>query len=97
MKIRKRDLNKFPQEEVKETKFPIKKDKDKALKSRLQTLINDRGLTMHEFLERVRLSAQYWYFLSWGIWETPPAIKRRICEVLQTDSSIIWLEKEDDK
>lgn len=87
---RKSTLYTFAQEEARKSRGPINNDKEPLLKNRLQTLITDRGLTMHAFLEKVGLSPQYWYYLSWGIWPTSPAIKRRICEVLNTDSSVIW-------
>ena len=64
--------------------------KDKLLKERIRTLIITKGLSESEFYNSIGISTQYWYFLSWGIWETPKHLKVRISKGLEVDSSVIW-------
>jgi len=68
----------------------VKKSKNKALKNRLQTLINDRGLTELEFRRELGVSRQYWYGISWGLFTITKILKLRIAKLLDTDTSIIF-------
>ena len=71
----------------------VKRGKDIALKTRFDTLIKNAGLSQTEFYERTGISRQYFYFISWGIWECPIEMKVKIAKVLTTDSSVIWQEE----
>lgn len=74
---------------------PVKRGKDKALKIRLDTLIKNAGLTQSEFYRELQISRQYWYFISWGLWDCPIEFKVKIARLLNTDSSVIWRTKEE--
>ena len=68
----------------------IRRSKDKAIKIRLQTLIKSKGMSENEFYKNLGYSAQVWYAISWGIWETTIEHKVRIAKALEVDSSVIW-------
>lgn len=70
----------------------VKKSKDTLLKERLQTLIKAKGLSESEFYNSLGLSKQYWYWLSWGLWEPTIELKVKISKALGTDSCVIWKE-----
>jgi DNA-binding XRE family transcriptional regulator len=72
----------------------VKQCKDIVLKTRLQTLIKQAGMTNSEFYNKVDISRQYYYFLSWGLWRCPLDLKLRIAKVLNTDSGLIWGSRE---
>ena len=59
-------------------KIHVKARKDQALKIRLQTLIKERGMSEPQFFRKLELSRQYWYFISWGIWNCPDWLKVKI-------------------
>lgn len=71
----------------------IRKVKDILLKTRLQTLIKDRGKSEKEFYKSLGYSPQVWYALSWGIWEVPIETKVKVAQALGVDSSVIWMER----
>lgn len=71
-------------------KSDVRRSKDKALKIRLQTLINSKGKSEKEFYQDLGYSKQVWYALSWGIWIPTVEHKVRISQALGTDSSVIW-------
>jgi hypothetical protein len=71
----------------------IRRNKDRSLKTRLQTLIRARGLSEKEFYKSLGYSPQVWYAISWGIWETTINHKVRISKALDVDSSVIWGRK----
>lgn len=68
----------------------VKQCKNYLLKNRLHTLIISKGLSEPDFFNSLGFSRQYWYFISWGIWDTKPEDKIRIAEALNVDSSVIW-------
>ncbi len=68
----------------------VKECKNPILKERIRTLIIKKGLSESEFYNSIGISRQYWYYLSWGIWETPTHLKVRISKELDVDSSVIW-------
>ena len=83
---------------VKEGKFPSEKEgvwkgqrvKDLVLRTRFQTLIKKAGLTNSQFYEQVGISRQYYYFLSWGLWDCGIDTKLKIAKILNCDSMLIW-------
>ena len=88
----------FCKEGVKESKpesFRKAGEKDQLLKKRLQTLIISKGMSESDFYHSLEISKQYWYFISWGIWACPIPLKVRISKKLNTDSSAIWVLKEE--
>jgi hypothetical protein len=70
----------------------VKHGKSEALKNRLRALIHARGLSEPDFFNRLGMSRQHWYSISWGIWDAPIDVKVRIAEALKVDSSVIWGE-----
>ena len=72
----------------------VKQCKNSLLKKRLQTLIHSKGMSEPDFFHSLNISRQYWYYLSWGIWETNNPMKIKIALALETDSLAIWKEKE---
>jgi DNA-binding XRE family transcriptional regulator len=72
----------------------VKKQKNLALRTRLQTLIKQKGWTNQEFYKISGVSRQYYYFISWGLWPCPLDIKLKIARVLEVDSRIIWRDEE---
>ncbi|OGJ12381.1 hypothetical protein A3K82_03275 [Candidatus Pacearchaeota archaeon RBG_19FT_COMBO_34_9] len=74
----------------------VKHSKDKALKTRLQTLINALGLSEPDFYNPLGYSKQVWYAISWGIWEPTIKQKVRISQTLGVDSSVIWESSKED-
>lgn len=73
----------------------VKRHKNGVLKTRLQTLILKKGMKEHEFYHSVGISKQYWYFLSWGIFEPTIDLKVKIAQALECDSSVIWQENKE--
>lgn len=74
----------------------VKRCKDRLLKERLKTLIKSKGLSEADFYNDLGISRQYWFFISWGLWDCPIEIKVRISKALEIDTSLIWQEKKDD-
>jgi len=68
----------------------VKHCKDDILKTRLRTLIFAKGMNEPDFYHSIGLSKQYWYELSWGIWDIPVEIKVKIAQALKVDSAIIF-------
>jgi len=68
----------------------VKICKDELLKNRLQTLIHSKGLSEADFYNKLGISRQYWYYISWGIWECSVELKVRIAQELDIDSSVVW-------
>ena len=68
----------------------VKHCKDEILKTRLRTLIHSKGMSEPDFYHKVGLSKQYWYELSWGIWDIPIELKVKISQTLGVDSSVIF-------
>lgn len=64
--------------------------KDEQLKSRIRTLIADRRLKECEVYHKLGITKQYWYNITWGIWEAPQEMKLKIAKLLCTDTSVIW-------
>jgi len=75
-------------------KKSVKERKNDLLRERLQTLIRNRGWSNHEFYLRAGISRQYYYFISWGLWNPPLDIKIKIAKHLGVDSALIWREEE---
>lgn len=71
----------------------VKQCKSPMLKNRLRTLILSKGMSEPDFFSDLGFSRQYWYFISWGIWETKPEDKIRIAKALDVDSSVIWRDE----
>ena len=71
----------------------VKKCKDKGLKSRLQTLIYSKGMEECHFYNSLQISRQYWYNISWGLWDIPIGLKVKIAKALDSDTSAIWLKE----
>ncbi len=72
----------------------VKQNKNALLKARLRTLIYARGMNEAEFYHSIGLGKQYWYEISWGIWDCPDNIKVKIAQALETDSCVIWRAEE---
>ncbi len=72
-------------ESVKSRKCPL-------LKERLKTLIYKRGMTEPEFFNSLNITRQNWYYISWGLDNTPLGLKIKIAQALDTDTSNIWRE-----
>ncbi len=68
----------------------VKPCKKPILKIRFQTLIEAIGMTEPNFYNKIGISRQLWYFVSWGIWEPANYLKVRIAKELNTDSSVIF-------
>ena len=64
--------------------------KNTILKDRLRTIIKSKGMSEADFYNRIGLTKQYWYFISWGIWECPGDLKVKIASTLDVDSSVIF-------
>jgi hypothetical protein len=75
-------------------KQEVKQSKSRLLKTRLQTLINDKGMSEADFYNKLGISKQYWYYISWGLWPCPLDLKIKISKELNTDSVLIWQEDE---
>lgn len=71
----------------------VKKGKNQLLKMRLQTIIHDRKMSESDFYNKLGISKQYWYCISWGIWDAPLDLKIKIAKELNTDSALIWQEE----
>lgn len=71
----------------------VKQCKNILLKTRLQVLIQSKGMSEADFYNKLGISRQYWYYISWGIWECPIDLKVRISQELNTDSSAIWIKE----
>ena len=77
-------------------KKPVLDTKDKGLKSRLRTLIFERGYKAeHEFFHEIGVSRQYWFRISWGIDECPLYLKFKIAKALGVDSRLIWRDEDE--
>jgi len=48
------------------------------------------------FYHKVGLSKQYWYELSWGIWDIPIELKVKISQTLGVDSSVIFSKNKEE-
>ena len=68
----------------------IYKAKNNTLKDRLRTLIKSKGMSEADFYKLIGLTKQYWYCISWGIWECPIDLKVKIASNLGVDSSVIF-------
>ncbi len=68
----------------------VKESKDRALKIRLQTLINNKGMSEADFYNSLGISKQYWYCISWGLWQAPIDLKIKISKLLDTDTALIF-------
>lgn len=75
----------------------VDKRRDKELKLRLRTLISAKGLSEADFYHSIGMSKHFWFRISWGMQECPLDLKVRISQSLGTDSSVIWLPKEEAK
>lgn len=70
----------------------VKRSKDYILKNRLRTLILSKNQSEPEFYNKIGLSRQAWYMISWGIWDCTESWKIKIAQALDTDSLTIWRE-----
>ncbi len=68
----------------------VKERKNLVLRTRFQTLIKQTGMTNSQFYKKAGISRQYYYFLSWGLWEVPIDTKLKISKILGVDSALIW-------
>lgn len=68
----------------------IYKAKNNTLKDRLRTLIKSKGMSEADFYKLIGLTKQYWYCISWGIWDCPSDLKVKIASTLRVDSSVIF-------
>jgi len=68
----------------------VKHSKKRQLKDRLRTLIRTKKMSESEFYNSIGISRQYWYFISWGIWDCPLDLKFKIAGALSVDSAMIW-------
>lgn len=68
----------------------VKKGKNEALKLRLRAIITSQGMTEPDFCQKIQMSKQQWYALSWGIWPAPDGTKIKIAKALNTDTLAIW-------
>lgn len=68
----------------------VKVRKNKALKTRLRTLIHEREMSEAEFRDSIGMSRQHWYAISWAIWPCPIEWKLKIARALGVDSALIW-------
>ena len=66
--------------------------KNNTLKDRLRTLIKAKGMSEADFYKLIGLTKQYWYCISWGIWDCPSDLKVKIASTLRVDSSVIFEE-----
>lgn len=73
----------------------VKHCKNQALKVRFDTLITRAGFSHSEFYGKAGISRQYYYFISWGIWDCPMELKVKIARILSTDSCLIWQEEKE--
>lgn len=64
--------------------------KNKELKIRFQTLIFNKGMSEKEFRDKIGVSRQIWYYISWGVWDCKDSMKIKIAMALNTDSRVIW-------
>jgi DNA-binding XRE family transcriptional regulator len=80
-----------PQEQA--ISHEVKLSKDSYLKERLKTLIKSKGMSEADFYNSIGLSRQYWYALSWGLWNPTIELKCKIASALAVDSSVIFQEK----
>ena len=71
----------------------VKECKNELLRERFQTLIKNHGWSNHEFYLRSGLSRQYYYYISWGLWNPPLDVKIKIAKILGVDSALIWKEE----
>lgn len=68
----------------------VKGRKIPELKIRFQTLILNQGMNEIEFRNKLGLSRQMWYYISWGVWDCKDSTKIKIAQALNTDSRVIW-------
>lgn len=68
----------------------VRKSKDSVLKIRLQTLIHAKAMSEKEFYQKLGLSKQVWYDISWGRWDVSLWLKIKIAKELDVDSRVIW-------
>lgn len=64
--------------------------KDVGLKNRLRALILERGMSEPIFFNKLGITRQYWYRLSWGIIDCPKYLKIRIAKLLNVDTLVVW-------
>lgn len=79
------------------SQIQVKKRKNQLLKIRLDTLIKNAGLSQRQFYKQLGVSRQGWYGYSWGLIDTPVDLKVRIARLLNTDTSVIYSQKEHSK
>lgn len=70
----------------------VKHRKNHTIKTRLKTLIQERGMSEPDFFHSIGLTRQHWYYISWDIWPTSIELKLKIAQALGTDSCLIWQE-----
>lgn len=58
----------------------LKKLKDEPLHSRLEDTISRCGLSKREFYQKIGISPQYWWRISWGIDDFPQWLKIKLCD-----------------
>ena len=75
---------------IKGFKKTIPQTKKEPLKNRFRTLIGSKGITEPEFYNKLEISAQLWYYISWGIWEPSLHLKLKIAKALETDSYFLF-------
>lgn len=75
----------------------VNRCKNRLIKERLRTLIKAKGMSEADFYNSIKISRQYWYYLSWGICDCPTELKVRIAQALGIDSSVIWQEDKEDE
>ncbi|MFA6023110.1 MAG: helix-turn-helix transcriptional regulator [Candidatus Pacearchaeota archaeon] len=68
----------------------IYKTKNPTLKDRIRTLIKSKGMSEADFYNSLGLTKQYWYCISWGIWDCTLELKVKIATSLGVDSSVIF-------
>lgn len=73
-------------------KNEVNKGKDCLLKERFKTLIKNKGMSEADFYNSLHISKQYWFCISWGLWNAPVELKLKIAKALDTDSGLIWQE-----
>jgi hypothetical protein len=65
--------------------------KDIRLKTRLRTLIDEKGFKSEaEFFQSIGITRHHWFRISWGLDECPIHLKIKIAKALNVDSSIIF-------
>lgn len=75
----------------------VKGCKNKALKIKCESKIEELGMSNEQFYVKTEISRQQWYYWSWGLLPFPTWLKIRLCDLYGKSFRDLFLNLEEKK